>query len=207
MNFLVALLLASGAFADWHDIKSKEFELESPPAEHSRAYDMDFKILHQYEKKRSAEECALAGSMSVPTVKALFGSVLSQSELNDAKDLFSDVFKFTERVSDYFKVSYHRVRPYNTDTTLNPCIKKPGGAKAYPSSHSAMGTAGACLLAKAFPNKAKALRTQGDRIGELRVLGGVHHPSDVEAGRDLGRQICKRLLKEKDFVKELEDLR
>ncbi|MCM0604518.1 MAG: phosphatase PAP2 family protein [Xanthomonadaceae bacterium] len=205
----VSFFHLSGWAAEWTEIKSKEFNLANPPEEGSVEEKKDFKILHDYQKNRTEEECKLADSMSAPTLKALFGGKngkLTDAEIKKAGELFGEVFDFADRVSGHFKSKYMRPRPFNVDQTLKPCITKPGGAKAYPSSHSVMGVAGACLLAEVFPKKAKELKAWGKRIGELRVLGGVHHPSDVIAGRNLGQQICDRLLSEKTFLDDLEEL-
>ena len=55
-----------------------------------------------------------------------------------------------------------------------------------------------------FPKRATELKSYGEWIGELRVIAGVHHPSDVEAGRILATEACDELMKHADFRHELE---
>jgi acid phosphatase (class A) len=83
----------------------------------------------------------------------------------------------------------------------------PKGNHAYPSGHALRGTAAACVLAEIFRPEAPILAAHGKRIGDLRVIAGVHHPSDVAAAQRLGGEICARLLGEEDFLTELEDAR
>jgi hypothetical protein len=58
----------------------------------------------------------------------------------------------------------------------------------------------ALALAKKFPYKKDIILQQGLKIGENRIIGGVHHPSDVRAGRLLAEQVVKKMLvTEKDL--------
>ena len=63
--------------------------------------------------------------------------------------------------------------------------------QAYPSGHSTVGYALALALAKKFPYKKDLILQQGLKIGENRLIGGVHHPSDVVAGRKLAEQVVR----------------
>ena len=62
---------------------------------------------------------------------------------------------------------------------------------SYPSGHSTAGYALALALAKKFPYKKELILQQGLKIGENRLIGGVHHPSDVAAGRVLATQVVR----------------
>lgn len=203
---LVLGLTASSAFADWSKIKSSEFEIDDPPAEGSAAYKRDFKLLHDHEKTRTKEQCQQADDQEFYSVENFFGgdeSPLTKKQLKEVKKSLEKVFKFSERVARYYKDQYERPRPYNVDETLTPCVKDPPkGNKAYPSSHAAVAATSACVLAAAYPEKKDALLALGKALGDLRVIVGVHHPSDVEAGQALGEAICERLLSEDDFREE-----
>jgi hypothetical protein len=203
---LLALALPSLALADWTKIPSAEFPVDPYPAARSEAYAVDFDTLHRYQTSRSQEECALSRSQLTPSFDAFFGSNwdgLTKQEQKVARPILEKVMKFTDRVTDYHKSKFKRPRPFNTDPRLNPCIDKPTGSKAYPSGHASMAAAGACVLGLIFPDKAEAIATYGDYLGELRAIVGVHHPSDVAAGQQLGRDICERLSQDREFRAEL----
>jgi acid phosphatase (class A) len=208
MNLLF-LIFTSVAFANWTKIPSTEFTLPPPPDKGSQTYVQDFVQIKKYQESRSNKECDLAKTQEHPTFAALFGSadLLSEVEQEAAKELVTKVMKFAERVAGYHKDKYKRPRPYDVDSSIEPCAKKPGGAKSYPSSHATSAAAGACVLALAIPSKNEQILEYGDYLGELRVIVGVHHPSDVNAGRSLGRAICDRLENTEDFAKELATLK
>ena len=48
---------------------------------------------------------------------------------------------------------------------------------------------------------------RGRQIGWNRVVGGMHHPSDIAAGRVLGQAIARALLRDADFKAQLEEVK
>lgn len=173
------------------------YDLPPPPAKGSVAYQNDFAILHQYQEQRTEEECARADLQSSPTVDNLFGpstGILTKDEIKKVAVSGEHVIERVMDLTDPFKNLHLRNRPYITDTSLSPCIELPGKSnRSYPSGHSAVGIVLASFLAKQFPAKKEAILKQGNQIGINRLIGGVHHPSDVAAGQSLGRQIVKDL--------------
>lgn len=196
--------------ADWAKIPSQSFELSAPPREGSAAYRRDFEVLKEHQRTRSAEQCDLARRQEHPSFDSMFAaeeSPLSAAEARAAESLVAKVMKLAERISSYHKGKFRRPRPYDVDDTIEPCVTKLTGARAYPSSHAAAAAAGACVLATIFPAKERALLAYGDSLGDLRAVVGVHHPSDVKAGQILGRELCERLQSDEEFREELEKIR
>jgi acid phosphatase (class A) len=74
---------------------------------------------------------------------------------------------------------------------------------SYPSGHAASAFTLAALLGEIFPDKKEALLEQAAEIAENRVIGGVHYPSDIAAGKQLGLAIAQTLLANPDFQKKL----
>ena len=103
---------------------------------------------------------------------------------------------------NYFK----RLRPFREDSRIEPL-----GARdqeyAYPSGHATRGYLCAKLLSQIDPDKADALMERGRQIGWNRVVGGMHHPSDIAAGRVLGQAIARTLLRDPDFKAQLEEVK
>ena len=200
---LMVALAASSVFAAGFDVDYDSLKVAAPPKKGSAAYRRDFKILHDYETSRTTAECKEAGSQSFASPKALFKAVLTASELEKVEKLGQELLDTAEKACAPFKEEYLRPRPYDADTSLKPCVRLPGGSKSYPSSHATMGIIMAATYAKIFPAKKAALLAYGKRIGEFRMLGGVHHPSDVDTGRDIGHQLLKMLNKNADYRREL----
>jgi acid phosphatase (class A) len=204
----ILCFLPALSFADWTQITAQDFPLEAPPAVGTRIDHQDYLKLLEYQETRTDEQCKQAKSQWIPYYEALFvfSGALTKDEAERAKPVMKEVLKVTEKITDYYKIHFERERPYDRFPEIEPCIKKLSGKTSYPSSHAALGTVGACVLAKIFPKKRAALLEHGWDIGELRVISGVHHPSDVEAGRDLGQDICDHLLKQKDFKQALKSI-
>jgi acid phosphatase (class A) len=74
----------------------------------------------------------------------------------------------------------------------SPCAAPPADpslSPSYPSGHAAVGAMDAIVLAQMVPEQRTALFARGWAYGDARVIGGVHFPSDVEAGRILGTML------------------
>lgn len=48
---------------------------------------------------------------------------------------------------------------------------------------------------------------RADEAALLRVIGGVHHPSDIAAGKLLADSLYREFLSSPDFRKSLEELK
>ncbi|MBI3555626.1 MAG: phosphatase PAP2 family protein [Deltaproteobacteria bacterium] len=207
---MVAVLLAqTSAQAAWNIDKSG-LRVPAPPAPGSAADRKDFEILFQYQEKRTDEECRAADLQTAPTLVALFGpqtGVLTEGEIATVEDFGGEVVQTVEKAVKPFKRRFARHRPYDENSDLSPCVHKPGGQTSYPSSHAAIGVVLGDLLAEIFPAKAEQIRNEAQRVGENRVLGGVHHPTDIVAGRKLGAQIESALEKNADFMSAFNSLK
>lgn len=204
----------------WTKIPSKDFTMADPPTENDGTFNNDFEKLKELQnirepiaEKRGLHEvsdpCKLARKQRFPTFKAFFGptaNILSEEEFEKAEPILDQVSTFTERVAGYYKDKYERARPFTTDPSIIPCVTRPVGKKSYPSSHAAVATADACILAKIYPQYAPNLEALGSYLGNLRAIVGVHHPSDIAAGQILGRSICERLFKEPSFRNDIQPL-
>jgi acid phosphatase (class A) len=62
---------------------------------------------------------------------------------------------------------------------------------SYPSGHATRGLAYAAVLAELVPERREALLERGRQVGVDRVIGGVHWPSDIEAGQRLGAALVE----------------
>ncbi len=204
---MLALPLIAAA-DDWTKWKADDFNLQSPPRNSSAEHRREVSELLSYQNSDRSETCAFAARQLHANYAELFArsGILSRSEADKAKKLLTKVLNLTQKVSKKFKKEFDRDRPYTEDSRIQPCIPEPGANQSYPSAHAAMGWAGACVLAEIFPEKSRTLQHYGQQIGDAREIVGVHFPSDVASGQELGAEICRRLLGDRDFQKELRDL-
>ncbi len=181
-------------------------ELSPPPARGSSAERRDFATLLRVQAERTEEQCAIANAQSFASMRSLFAippRVLTTAELARVETFGQAVIDTLSKAADPFKKRWERARPYDTNSEIEPCVRLPGGRTSYPSSHAAMGVVLGDLLGRVFPEKRAALERRGIEIGDNRVLGGVHHPSDIEAGRELGHQVQEQLEENAEFRREL----
>ncbi len=202
---LIGTLFASPAFCAWRGLAAGDFAVAPPPAPGSPENAADFATLLKLQADRSQKDCDLAMTQKIPDFHSLFDSsgLLSAPELAAVGPFMAEISRVTDRIAGVFKKEYMRPRPYNEDPRIQPCADKPGGSMSYPSGHATDAAVDACVLGQIFPDRAGRLAAYGKYLGDLRAIVGVHHPSDVVAGQDLGGQICSRLLQEGDFQSEL----
>lgn len=203
------LAAAAPARAAWTDIAASDFEVAPPPAPGSTQDKQDMATLMSDQQTRTPQQCALATQMKVPDFSSLFGpsNILSADEMARVKPFVDQVGQAASNISGVFKKKYARPRPYNENPALQPCADKPGGNTAYPSTHATEGAVDACVLSLIFPDRADKLTAWGQEVGDLRVISGVHHPTDVAAGQKLGADICSWLKDQGDFNAAVAQLR
>ncbi|HWI56870.1 MAG TPA: phosphatase PAP2 family protein, partial [Bacillota bacterium] len=108
-------------------------------------------------------------------------------------------------IIDQPKDHWKRRRPYQVDEQLN--LGQPEKSFSYPSGHSTRGTVYSLVLAEVFPEKQEAILAIGRDIGWDRVLIGKHFPTDIYAGRVLGKAIVRELLASPAFQRDVAQAR
>ena len=97
---------------------------------------------------------------------------------------------FTARVEDdtrpyvrAAKEKFRRLRPYEIEERMQPCINHVRGDLSYPSGHATFGYVMAYLLRDMVPERDAQLMARADEFARQRMVCGVHFRSDIEAGR------------------------
>jgi undecaprenyl-diphosphatase len=83
------------------------------------------------------------------------------------------------------KHGYDRLRPYQVDPSIHPIGKLPKDA-GYPSGHSSSAYAAATVLSSLWPARAQEFGWWARQTALSRVHAGVHFPSDVAMGAQVG---------------------
>jgi membrane-associated phospholipid phosphatase len=91
------------------------------------------------------------------------------------------------------KYVYNRLRPSEVNSFVASAIPVPN-SPSYPSEHAAAAAAAAAVLGYLFPNEATSFANQAQECGESRLNAGVHFPSDVSAGLELGRKVAELVI-------------
>jgi len=86
-----------------------------------------------------------------------------------------------------------RPAPRTLDASLVTAYATPK-AGGYPSMHAAAASSAAEVLGYLFPQRRGEFAAKADEAMLSRVLAGVEFPSDVQAGREIGRQVAARAI-------------
>jgi acid phosphatase (class A) len=189
--------------------KGMKEQMLPPPATGSDAYKQDEKQLFALQKSRTERDCQRAAVEGQLTFKAFFGKPygpLTDSEVNYYEPLFkivkADTYYFNERL----KADFPRNRPYTYIKDLKPCLPKES-SMAYPSGHAAISRIMGKLLGELMTDRKEVFENRGKQIGEDRALAGLHHPSDVEAGKAFGEIMYKLFKESSKFEEELKKIK
>jgi acid phosphatase (class A) len=184
--------------------------LAPPPAAGSAEDRSDLAIVHEWQAKRSPQECARAAAETDPVYDSFFGAIspFPRPMPAAAEEFFQRVRADTFHIGDRLKRKYDRTRPYGRDAALHPCIRPPKGDRySYPSGHSTLSRVLGLVLSDLVPARRSEFLARADEVALDRVIGGVHHPSDIAAGKRLADVIYAELRQSPGFLADLEKMR
>jgi acid phosphatase (class A) len=103
-----------------------------------------------------------------------------------------------DAVVDPYKNMWNRPRPPQYSSLVKPVVKL-STAPSYPSKHATDVTLMGIVLSNMVPEKRADIMARAADYAHNRVVGGIHFPSDVEAGQIVGTVIAARLQTQDDF--------
>ncbi|HOW89527.1 MAG TPA: phosphatase PAP2 family protein [Elusimicrobiales bacterium] len=189
-------------------VEQRNFDFPPPPAAGSPEYKADFDLLREWEKKRTPEQCAEADAEAHATFDEFFGkmSPLPNPLPRRAAKIVKRMGREASASVWVLKDRFNRPRPFHTDAELHPCLGRIGGL-AYPSGHATLSRMYALILSELAPERRAEFIARADEAALFRIIGGVHHPSDIEAGKRLAESVFAMCMKNPAFVKDMETLR
>jgi acid phosphatase (class A) len=104
-------------------------------------------------------------------------------------DVEHDIGPYVRAAKNRFK----RLRPYEIEPKLEPCIDDVQGDLSYPSGHATYGYVVAKVLSQLVPERQPILDRRADEFARQRMVCGVHFPSDLEAGRKGAQWLASHL--------------
>lgn len=178
------------------------------PLRHSPTDRADFARILSYQESRTPEDVKRAAAVVDVKLATLFGKPygpLSSTEVERWSPFFTKVQLDTDYWVQETKKLNRRPRPYQADRRVEPAVYKEW-TRAYPSGHAAISRVFARLLSKLDRSREAAFLARADRIAEDRVLAGVHHPSDIRAGKLLAEKVLVALWSNPRFRHEFGQL-
>lgn len=180
-------------------------ELLGPyPSRGSLEEQQDLDQLLYIQNKRTKEQCAEAALQKDSSLGIFFGGkgLLTDQEVKFYNKKLRSLTIKTGIQIYFIKKKFNRTRPYITSSQIKPCIELES-SPAYPSGHTTLARVYARILSAALPEREEKFMKRADEIAFNRVLGGVHHPSDIVAGKKLGDIIADDYLSTLDHLYKL----
>ncbi len=182
------------------------------------------------------ERATADGTVSVFVFADVLGARFNAENLPVTTAFFDKVNREFLAFLQVTKDCWRRPRPFEVDSTITPLQGLLAGATArprtaapagptdadspclaisrdslyryaYPSGHATFGAMTAILLAELVPERRTPLFERGWEYGDARMIGGVHFPSDLEAGRILGTVLVALMLQNERFGADLNEVR
>ncbi|MBC7461964.1 MAG: phosphatase PAP2 family protein, partial [Thermoleophilia bacterium] len=171
--------------------------LKGPPAAGSAAATADLAVVQAAQLLRTPEGDAWAVHLAhdgafrmwidlARREHGLTGAV--QSWLGTA--LIASTLAANAAVTQIVKHRFQRPRPFQVDPSIKPPVKLPRDT-SYPSGHTSSAFAAARIVSVLRPQLAGEAYNLATQVAVSRVYAGVHFPSDVRAGAQLGTQVAQ----------------
>jgi acid phosphatase (class A) len=179
--------------------------LAPPPAAGSAADRRDIAEVLAVQAARTEAEATAAQADQAPSVfrfADVLGPWFTAERLPLTDALAARACREASGATAAAKAYWRRPRPYVASDEVKPVISHTTQG-SYPSGHATCGQLWAIVLAELVPEQRAALFERGHRYGWNRVIGGVHYPSDVEAGRTAAAVIAAALFANPAFQADL----
>ena len=178
------------------------------PAAGSAVDNEDLAAVKRWQTERTEAQCEAARAQADATYDEFFDEVspFGNPAPGTVETIFQKVRTDTGLTVYDQKGRYRRPRPFIRDSAITPCLARESGY-SYPSGHSTVARVFGLMLSDLVPASSGTFMAYADQAGLNRVIGGVHYPSDIEAGKILGDAVYKALKQNRAFMTDMDTLR
>ena len=187
--------------------------LPGPPAPGS--------IVDQTDKARSTRMAALEDTdrwllatahaelrppLALQHFNCALGVQLTSEGAPELTRLMQRLFHDADTAAETVKSRAFRARPVGDDPTRQACQRLTEAGRhsaSYPSGSSTVAVVYGEAFAALAPAHADEARRMAHAIGQSRLVCGMHYPSDVAAGEDLGRAVFAAAAAQPAFAADL----
>jgi acid phosphatase (class A) len=222
---MFTLVLLAGIAWQWQNDRSTRFlrddtsafvaQFTAPPAPTSAATRAELDELLALQAARRPADMAAAQADRKTEVTRFYGAL--GLDPADPPEL-PNVERLARRVEDDVRIyvraakrHFRRLRPYEIEPRLEPCIRNVQDDLSYPSGHAAFAWAMAATLSDLVPERRAALEARAAEYARQRMVCGVHFASDLAAGKQAAAWLMQAIRMQKEYSVEAatasEDLR
>lgn len=208
----VALKRAHLVSAQTYYVEAAQFktvEFAPPPAFDSDAQKADIGTIMDWQNKRTKADCKKARKTAKADYEFFWGgrSPFPEPLPAEVNEFFGRLALDLDDAVTNMKGRWQRPRPFRAyPGQAEPCIKKSRGF-SYPSGHSSFSRVFTNVLADIVPERRDEFFAKSDEIAQDRVIGGVHFPTDIAAGKVFGDLYHAELLKSGAYLKDIEKMK
>lgn len=167
----------------------------APPARDSAITRAELDELLLIQSKRTPRDVEAAREDRRTRIERFYGALGLDPE--NPPDL-PQVERLTQDVEDDVRLAvrsakehFRRLRPYEIEPRLEPCIDNVQGDLSYPSGHAAYAWAMAGVLSDLVPERRAELEVRAGEFARQRMVCGVHFPTDLAAGRQAAEWVLR----------------
>ena len=96
--------------------------------------------------------------------------------------MFARIGESEDHTLDAAKPVFNRQRPWIAHPDQVKAIARPSKSGSYPSGHTTRAALDAIVMSAMVPEKQREIWERARDYAHSRVIGGMHYPSDIEAG-------------------------
>ncbi len=181
-----------------------------PPFEKSEEHKAELALVLKAQQNATKEEKKRAESefeLNPDAFRSAIGPWFVSAELPATTSLLTRAMAESKPTYGSLKEYYQRPRPPMGNKNIKPLDGKNFDDLSYPSGHSFRGTLWGLILADLIPDKAEAIIMRSQEIGWDRVIAGMHHPSDIYAGRVVAYMVYRNMKNSEAFKVDMETAR
>lgn len=177
----------------------------SPPSPDSPQTRAELDVLLAIQRNRTAKDVDAARADRKTEISQFAGALgLTPAQVRSLPALDALAEQVEDDIRPYVRTAKHRftrLRPYEVDSRLEPCIGNVRDDLSYPSGHATFGFVVAYLLADMVPERRRELIDRATEFARQRAVCGVHFPSDIEAGNKAAVWLAQHFLASESYRK------
>ena len=181
-----------------------------PPAPGSAAEQADLDgvmALQDHPTKQELAHAEQSVAFSVFTFAETLGPEFNAKRKPRTALFFSQLEATANQAKNFLKETYRRDRPFVAFPSEVRPLVTPEAGYSYPSGHCTRSWLFALVLAELDPPHRASFFRNAIQVGEDRIIGGMHFPTDMMESRVLAVELHRCLMKDPDFRRDLEQLR